>query len=67
MVYQKSYQQKEVVIPTDGILLPKGYLLVVTYLLIVLTAHSQKNASVSFEKWISFKQAGSPVVSPDGR
>jgi dipeptidyl aminopeptidase/acylaminoacyl peptidase len=40
--------------------------LVVTYLLIILNAYSQKNASVSFEKWISLKQAGSPVVSPDG-
>jgi dipeptidyl aminopeptidase/acylaminoacyl peptidase len=42
-------------------------LLVVIYLLIFLPAQSQKNASVSFEKWISLKQAGSPLVSPDGR
>jgi dipeptidyl aminopeptidase/acylaminoacyl peptidase len=27
----------------------------------------QKNASVSFEKWISLKNAGNPVISPDGR
>lgn len=28
---------------------------------------AQKGASISFEKWISLKQAGSPVVSPNGR
>lgn len=28
---------------------------------------AQKNASVSFEKWISLKSAGSPVISPDGK
>src|SRR5215207_2879178 len=28
---------------------------------------AQKNASVSFEKWISLKSVGSPVISPDGR
>ncbi len=28
---------------------------------------AQKNASVSFEKWISLKGVGSPVISPDGK
>ena len=28
---------------------------------------AQKNASVSFEKWISLKGVGSPLISPDGR
>ncbi len=28
---------------------------------------AQKNASVSFEKWLSLKQAGSPVISPNGK
>ncbi len=30
-------------------------------------AGAQKNATVSFEKWISLKSAGSPVLSPDGK
>ncbi len=28
---------------------------------------AQKNSSVSFEKWISLKGVGSPVISPDGK
>jgi dipeptidyl aminopeptidase/acylaminoacyl peptidase len=28
---------------------------------------AQKNASVSFEQWISLKTYGSPVISPDGK
>ena len=28
---------------------------------------AQKDASVSFEKWISLKTYGSPVISPDGK
>ena len=28
---------------------------------------SQKNASVSFEKWVSLKNVNSPVISPDGK
>ncbi|HEX3166449.1 MAG TPA: hypothetical protein VHQ93_09290 [Chitinophagaceae bacterium] len=28
---------------------------------------AQKDASVSFEKWISLKNYGSPVISPDGK
>jgi len=32
-----------------------------------LVAHAQKNASVSFEQWLSLRQAGSPRISNDGR
>ncbi len=32
-----------------------------------ITLSAQKNASVSFEKWISLKGVGSPIISPDGR
>jgi dipeptidyl aminopeptidase/acylaminoacyl peptidase len=31
------------------------------------TLFGQKNASVSFEKWISLKGVGGPVISPDGK
>jgi len=30
-------------------------------------AYAQEGASVSFEKWISLKSAGSPIISPDGK
>jgi dipeptidyl aminopeptidase/acylaminoacyl peptidase len=30
-------------------------------------AEAQKNASISFEKWLSLKQAGSPVISSNGK
>ncbi|HEU4471544.1 MAG TPA: DPP IV N-terminal domain-containing protein, partial [Flavisolibacter sp.] len=30
-------------------------------------ATAQRGASVSFEKWISLKSAGGPLISPDGR
>ncbi|MES2778192.1 MAG: S9 family peptidase [Bacteroidota bacterium] len=32
-----------------------------------LSLFAQKNASVSFEKWISLKGVGTPVISPDGK
>ena len=32
-----------------------------------LSLFAQKNASVSFEKWISLKGVGSPIISPDGK
>ena len=35
--------------------------------LFYFTLKAQKNASVSFEKWLSLKQAGSPVISSDGK
>ena len=28
---------------------------------------AQKDASVSFEEWISLKTYGNPVISPDGK
>ncbi|HEX6849752.1 MAG TPA: S9 family peptidase [Chitinophagaceae bacterium] len=31
------------------------------------TLSAQKDASVSFEKWISLKNVGGPVISPDGK
>lgn len=41
-------------------------LIVIILVSLASTLHAQKNASVSFEKWLSLKQAGSPVISPDG-
>ena len=32
-----------------------------------LSANAQKNASISFEKWLSLRQVGSPVISSDGK
>lgn len=32
-----------------------------------ISAEAQKNASVSFEKWLSLKQVGAPVISPNGK
>lgn len=38
------------------------------YLLFLsLLSVAQKNASLSFEKWISLKNVGSPIISPDGK
>jgi len=39
-------------------------------LLVILYSYSlmaQKNVSISFEKWISLKGVGSPIISPDGK
>jgi dipeptidyl aminopeptidase/acylaminoacyl peptidase len=44
----------------------RRYLLVISTL-VTLAGHAQKTPSVTFEKWISLKQAGPPVVSPNGR
>ena len=42
-----------------------------TYLLLFclfsISIKAQKNASISFEKWLSLKQAGAPVISPNGK
>ncbi|HYC28333.1 MAG TPA: S9 family peptidase [Chitinophagaceae bacterium] len=40
---------------------------VAALLLCTAAPFAQKNASVSFEKWISLKASGNPVISPDGR
>ena len=37
------------------------------FVLFTITVSAQKKASVSFEKWISLKNVGSPLISPDGR
>lgn len=34
---------------------------------IATVSFSQKNASVSFEKWVSLKSSASPILSPDGK
>lgn len=39
----------------------------VLLLFVASASFAQKNASVSFEKWISLKNVGSPVISPDGK
>ncbi len=36
-------------------------------LLLVKTGIAQKQASISFEKWISLKNVGNPQISPDGK
>lgn len=41
--------------------------LLATLLFITGFACAQRNASVSFEKWISLKTVGGPVISPDGK
>lgn len=40
---------------------------VAALLLCTIFVSAQKNASVSFEKWISLKASGGPIISPDGR
>lgn len=44
----------------------KGFL-TAAVLFCTTTVIAQKNASISFEKWISLKGVGGPVISPDGR
>jgi dipeptidyl aminopeptidase/acylaminoacyl peptidase len=36
-------------------------------IILCIQTFAQKNASISFEKWISLKNVGSPIISPDGR
>ena len=43
------------------------YLAVLLLCFQLLTVAAQKNASIPFEKWLSLRQAGSPVISPDGK
>ena len=44
----------------------KTALLILFSLILSIGAIGQKNTSVSFEKWLSLKQAGPAVISPDG-
>ncbi|MBK7634538.1 MAG: hypothetical protein IPJ13_09785 [Saprospiraceae bacterium] len=37
------------------------------FLITTLTTFAQLNVSVPFEKWISLKQAGWTMISPDGQ
>ena len=43
------------------------YFLLLFFCLGSIAGTAQKNASVSFEKWISLKGVGSPVISSDGK
>ncbi|MET0464425.1 MAG: S9 family peptidase [Chitinophagaceae bacterium] len=43
------------------------FFLLLILLFLVKTGISQKQASISFEKWISLRSAGSPQISPDGK
>ncbi len=42
-------------------------ILFISTLFLVVSLYAQKNASVSFEKWISLKGVGNPIISPDGK
>ncbi len=43
------------------------WLTIILFLSCSIPVFSQKNASVSFEKWISLKGVGNPLLSPDGK
>jgi dipeptidyl aminopeptidase/acylaminoacyl peptidase len=43
------------------------YCLVLCLGLVSFLSTAQKNASIAFEKWLSLKQVGSPVISPNGK
>lgn len=43
------------------------YIIVVIFLFCNISSSSQKKPSVSFEKWISLKNVGGTIISPDGR
>lgn len=45
----------------------KKLILLAAFLLLLSTSFSQKNATVSFEKWVSLKNYSNPVISPDGK
>ena len=40
---------------------------IATIILSSTVLFAQKDASVSFEKWISLKELGGPIISPDGK
>lgn len=43
------------------------FIIATAFVITAASAAAQKNASVSFEKWISLKTAANPVISPDGK
>ena len=43
------------------------YCILLTLGFFFTSAEAQKNASISFEKWLSLKQAGAPIISSDGK
>eukprot|EP01136_Pigoraptor_vietnamica_P032605 Opistho-1_new@94608 len=43
------------------------YCLVFCLGLVSFLSNAQKNASIAFEKWLSLKQVGTPVISPNGK
>ncbi len=45
----------------------KNICIPVFFLITTLTTFAQLNVSVPFEKWISLKQAGWTIISPDGQ
>jgi dipeptidyl aminopeptidase/acylaminoacyl peptidase len=45
----------------------KTLLLILSLPVLALTVSAQQNASVSFEQYLSLRQAGSPSISPDGK
>lgn len=50
---------------TQITVMKKIFLILILFSSTILFA--QKDASVSFEKWISLKGVGSPIISPDGK
>ncbi len=43
------------------------YLVVLFLCIYTIAASAQKNASIPFEKWLSLRQVGTPVISPNGK
>ena len=43
------------------------WLVISCFLFVTVSLQAQKNAAVSFEKWISLKGVFSPLISPDGK
>ena len=41
--------------------------IIAAVLILAVNVNGQKNASVSFEKWISLKGVFAPIISPDGK
>ncbi len=43
------------------------YSILLLLTILSFSVNAQKNASISFEKWLSLRQVGSPVISSDGK